>query len=67
MSVVIDFVPESATPAHLCNGQSAKNRNKSMSPNGMRRAPEHHSDLGEPETISEAFSGFQKFLYEPAA
>jgi len=29
--------------------------------------PEAVADLGDPETISEAFSGFQKFLYEPAA
>ncbi len=29
--------------------------------------PDAVADLGEPETISEAFSGFQKFLYEPAA
>jgi hypothetical protein len=25
------------------------------------------ADLGPPETISEVFSGFPKFLYEPAA
>jgi len=29
--------------------------------------PNAVADLGEPETISEAFSGFQKFLFEPAA
>ncbi len=29
--------------------------------------PDAVADLGEPETISETFSGFQKFLYEPAA
>jgi type I restriction enzyme R subunit len=29
--------------------------------------PDALADLGSPETIAEAFSGFQKFLYEPAA
>jgi len=29
--------------------------------------PDAVADLGDPETISEAFSGFQKFLYVPAA
>lgn len=29
--------------------------------------PDAVADLGEPETISKAFSGFQKLLYEPAA
>jgi type I restriction enzyme R subunit len=29
--------------------------------------PDAVADLGEPETISKAFSSFQKFLYVPAA
>lgn len=29
--------------------------------------PDAVADLGEPDTISAAFTGFQKFLYGPAA